>query len=91
MTASKLQAENHELRERLRDLVNVGRRNLEMSDQIAALIKENHRLVDTVFKKQQKIDEFIGKEDKTPVLDRGKGSNVSADDVRGILSKQEKE
>ena len=58
MTESLLQAQNNELRERLRDLVDVGKRNLEMSDQIAALIKENHRLVDTIFEKQAIIDEL---------------------------------
>ena len=54
MTESRLQAENKELRERLRDLVDVGKRNLEMSDQIAALIKENHRLADMILDKQEK-------------------------------------
>ena len=58
MTESLLQAQNNELRERLRDLVDVGKRNLEMSDQIAARIKENHRLVDTIFEKQAIIDDL---------------------------------
>jgi hypothetical protein len=56
-----LMAENHELRERLRD---VGRRNIEMSDQIAgleeqvaALLKVNKRDADNLLGKQMENEQ----------------------------------
>jgi hypothetical protein len=58
MTASKLQAENKELRERMQELqqelaigVNVIR---DYECQIESLIKENHRLADIIMNKEEK-------------------------------------
>ena len=58
MTESRLQAENKELKERLREMAGYGTANVLLKKQAEDLIKENQRLVDTIFEKQEIIDEL---------------------------------
>ena len=54
MTESRLQAENKELREQVREMAGHAAANVLLKEQIAALIKENHMLSDIVLNKQEK-------------------------------------
>ena len=54
MTASKLQAENQELRERIRELHYIGVENATLKRQVAALTQEVDRLADIILDKEEK-------------------------------------
>ena len=58
MTESRLHAENKELKERLREMAGYGTANVLLKKQVEDLIKENQRLVDTIFEKQAMIDDL---------------------------------